>query len=94
MLLILPIHIQSYTNRPPRLTYAFDDYRFEANRRCNYILSDDERNALLEKEPRADAYLHPYVGSGRIINGGKRWILALQNATPSDIRGIPKCQAD
>jgi hypothetical protein len=56
----------------------------------NYILSEDERNILIEKEPRAEPYLHPYVGSEEFINGGKRWILALQNATPSDIRAMPK----
>jgi N-6 DNA Methylase len=54
----------------------------------NYILSDEERNALIMAEPRAGTYLHPYIGSEEFINGGSRWILALHNATPSDIRAM------
>jgi hypothetical protein len=55
----------------------------------NYILSEDETNALVKTDPRADRYLHPYIGSEEFINGGKRWILALQEATPTDIRAMP-----
>jgi len=55
----------------------------------NYILSDEECNALVKAEPHAGAYLRPYIGSEEFINGGKRWILALHNATPSDIRAMP-----
>ncbi len=55
----------------------------------NYILSEEERDALVRADPRAVAYLHPDVGSEEFINGGKRWILALQNAAPSDIRTMP-----
>ncbi len=54
----------------------------------NYILSDEERDALINAEPRARAYLHPFIGSEEFINGGSRWILALHNATPSDIRAM------
>ena len=56
----------------------------------NYILSEDECNALVKADPHASAYLHPYVGSEEFINGGKRWILALHNAAPSDIRTMPE----
>jgi len=55
----------------------------------NYILSEDERKELVKTDPPADAYLHPFIGSEEFINGGKRWILALQEATPAEIRAMP-----
>ncbi len=54
----------------------------------NYTLSDEEHNALIKAEPRAGTYLHPYIGSEEFINGGSRWILALHDARPSDIRAM------
>jgi hypothetical protein len=54
----------------------------------NYIFTNAERSAFLLREPNAERYLRPYVGSEEYINGGQRWILALQNAAPADLRGM------
>lgn len=48
-----------------------------------------ERSALLTAEPDASKFLRPYVGAEEYINGGHRWILALQDAPPSQIRALP-----
>jgi N-6 DNA Methylase len=55
----------------------------------HYIFTASERAALLLKEPAADRYLRPYLGSEEYINGGQRWILALQDAPPNDLRSMP-----
>lgn len=44
----------------------------------NYILDGDQRAALLADEPQAANFLKPYLGAREHINGGDRWILALQ----------------
>ena len=56
----------------------------------NYIFNADERAAFLREEPNAEPYLHPFVGSREFLQGGKRWILALQEANPADLRTMPK----
>lgn len=55
----------------------------------NYILSAEERLGLLRDEPAAEQFLCPYVGSREYINGIERWILALQNASPAELRALP-----
>ncbi|MEA3644249.1 MAG: type IIL restriction-modification enzyme MmeI, partial [Lamprobacter sp.] len=55
----------------------------------HYILSRQERDELVCTEPGAAAFLHPFVGSREFLNGGERWILALQKATPMELRNMP-----
>jgi hypothetical protein len=54
-----------------------------------YIFTGAERTAFLLREPAAEPYLRPYLGSEEYINGGSRWILALQDAQPADLRSMP-----
>ena len=56
----------------------------------NYIFKADERTAFLQEEPNAEQYLRPFVGSREFLQGGERWILALQDANPVDLRTMPK----
>lgn len=56
----------------------------------NYILNARERDALLATEPEAGPFLRPYVGSEEYLNGGERWILALQGATPANLKRMPR----
>jgi hypothetical protein len=56
----------------------------------HYIFSREERDAFLHQEPGAAKYLHPYVGSEEFINGGERWILYLADATPNELRAMPR----
>ena len=56
----------------------------------NYIFKADERAAFLQEEPHAEPYLRPFMGSREFLQGGVRWILALQDASPADLRAMPK----
>ena len=56
----------------------------------NYIFDASERSDLLAKEPGAAPFLRPYIGSREFLQGGERWILALQDAAPQALRGLPE----
>lgn len=56
----------------------------------NYIFDAVERIAFLAEEPGAGKFMRPYIGSREHINGGERWILALQKASPTDLKILPK----
>ena len=55
-----------------------------------YIFNAEERTKLLEVEPNAGQFLHPYVGAYEYLQGGKRWILALQEASPTMLKNLPQ----
>jgi hypothetical protein len=54
-----------------------------------YIFTAGEKQIFLNREPGARKYFHPFVGSEEFINGGERWILSLENASPRDLRSMP-----
>ncbi|TPE62313.1 class I SAM-dependent DNA methyltransferase [Sandaracinobacter neustonicus] len=54
------------------------------------IFSSGERATLVSAEPQAASFLRPFVGAEEFINGGQRYILALQNAAPQELRAMPK----
>lgn len=56
----------------------------------HYIFTADERAAFLADEPGVAPFLRPYVGAREYIQGGKRWILALQGVGPTDLKAMPK----
>lgn len=56
----------------------------------NYIFDREQYEAFLSAEPKAAPFLRPYVGSREYLNGGDRWILALQKATPAELKELPK----
>ena len=49
-----------------------------------------ERAALLEAEPGAATFLHPFVGAREYLQGGERWILALHEAAPGALARLPR----
>lgn len=55
----------------------------------SYIFNTEQRAAFLAEEPRAEKFMHPYIGSRELINGGDRWILALHGASPTDTKALP-----
>ena len=55
----------------------------------HYIFNAKERAAFLAAEPDAGPYLRPFVGAREYLQGGKRWILALHDVSPSTRRGPP-----
>ena len=56
----------------------------------NYIFDATGKAEFLAEEPGAKKFMRPYVGAREQIQGGERWILALQDATPTDLKALPK----
>ena len=56
----------------------------------NYIFDADQRVAFLIEEPTAEKFMRPYIGAREHIQGGERWILALQDASSTDLKAMPK----
>ena len=55
----------------------------------HFIFNADQRSAFLEAEPDAEAFLRPFVGAREYLQGGKRWILALHDASPAELARLP-----
>jgi hypothetical protein len=55
----------------------------------NLIFTPEEKVEFVLLEPGAEAFLHPYIGAEELINGKMRYILALQEATPMELRRLP-----
>ena len=56
----------------------------------NYIFDADQRVAFLMEEPAAERFMRPYIGAREHIQGGERWILALHDASPADLKAMPR----
>ena len=56
----------------------------------NYIFDADRRVAFLMEEPAAERFMRPYIGAREHIQGGERWILALHDASPADLKAMPR----
>nr|WP_292632830.1 DNA methyltransferase [Novosphingobium sp. 28-62-57] len=54
------------------------------------IFDSKERAQFVLDEPDAKKWLKRFVGAEDFINGGERWILALQEAAPDELRRMPK----
>lgn len=55
----------------------------------NLIFDTDERAAFLAVQPQAAPFLRPFLGTEEYVNGIDRWILAVQTATPAQLRSMP-----
>jgi len=55
----------------------------------HYIFDAEARAAFLQAEPDAAPFLRPFVGAREYLQGGKRWILALHNASPTVLGRLP-----
>ena len=56
----------------------------------HYIFNAQERATFLAAEPDAGPYLRPFVGAREYLQGGKRWILALHDVSPSTLSRLPQ----
>ena len=59
----------------------------------NLILSEAERNELLQSHPEASKWVRLYLGSHEFINGERRWCLWLRDAEPAELRATPPVRA-
>ena len=55
----------------------------------HYIFTQYEKEKFIEKEPNAQRFLRPLYGSKEFLQGNQRWILTLQDASPSEIAYMP-----
>jgi hypothetical protein len=53
------------------------------------LLSDTEKQALLAAEPKAAAWVKPFLGADEFINGLPRWCLWLKGCSPAELKAMP-----
>jgi hypothetical protein len=53
------------------------------------ILSNEEKEDLLSKEPKAEKFIKKFIGSDEFINNGDRWCIWLDNIQPNELRALP-----
>ncbi len=56
----------------------------------NLLLSDDEKNELVTKEPKSEKFIKPLLSAFEFLNGKKRWCIWLVKAEPSEIKQLPE----
>ncbi len=56
----------------------------------NLILSSEEKNEIIKKEPYLEPYIHPYIGAVEYINNKIRYCFWLIGASPSIIKNSPE----
>lgn len=54
------------------------------------MLSDEQRESFLAKEPQAGEYIRPFIGAREFLNGQSRWIFALHDVEPDRLRAMPE----
>jgi len=57
-----------------------------ANDGGGFILTEEEKKDLIQKDPDIEKYIRMFLGSEEFINNKKRYCLWLVNAVPSDIK--------
>ena len=54
------------------------------------LLTDEEKNAFILKEPKAEKFIKPLISAYEFLNGEKRWCLWLVGANPTELRQMPE----
>ena len=54
-----------------------------------FILSEEEKEELIKKEPTAAKWIHPYLGAEEFLKNKKRYCLWLLGANPAEIAKCP-----
>ena len=56
----------------------------------NLILSSEERDEIIKREPNLEPYIHPYIGAVEYINNKIRYCFWLVGVSPSTIKNSPE----
>ena len=56
----------------------------------NFLLTADEHDDLIKREPNAAKWIRRYVGSNEFINGIVRYCLWLKDCPPNELRKMPR----
>lgn len=54
-----------------------------------FILTDEEKEELIKKEPLSAKWIHHYIGAEEFINNKSRWCLWLVGANPHELKQCP-----
>ncbi len=54
----------------------------------HFLLTNEEKNDLLTKEPEAKLYIKPLVSAREFLNNEKRWCIWLKNIAPQDLKKL------
>ena len=54
-----------------------------------FILTDEEKEELIGKEPLSEKWIRPYLGAYEFINNKTRWCLWLVGANPHELKQCP-----
>ncbi len=54
------------------------------------LLSKEEKDELLNKEPNAEKWIRPLLGSKEFINKIERWCLWLLDISPAELKSLPE----
>lgn len=57
-----------------------------------YLFTEEEKDAFLKLEPEAEPFFKAWYGSVEFINQKPRWCLWLGDATPNELKKLPKCR--
>ena len=56
----------------------------------NLVLSDAEKQALIEKEPESESLVRPLLSAHEYLHGELRWCLWLEGVSPHVIKSLPE----
>ncbi|MDD2609929.1 MAG: class I SAM-dependent DNA methyltransferase [Giesbergeria sp.] len=57
----------------------------------HYLFTTEEKEAFLQQEPSAAKFFRRWLGADEFLNGYERWCLWLGQASPNELRHLPKC---
>ena len=57
----------------------------------NYLFTEEEMQAFIKKEPKAEPYFKKWVGAHEFINGYYRYCLWLGDCTQKELLSMPEC---
>lgn len=56
----------------------------------NLLLTTEEKNELIYKEPNSKKYINPLISADEFLNNRKRWCLWLEKVNPSELKQMPE----
>lgn len=59
----------------------------------NFLLSDEEYQDFIQREPQATAVIKPFISAKEFLNGKRRWVIWLVDVPPETLRSMPLVRA-
>jgi len=56
----------------------------------NLLFTPNEAAEFIKNEPKAEKFIKPFIGADEFINGKKRYCLWLKDASPAELRQMPR----